>query len=366
MSRVEADAIMHIGQISTNPDWGGGENQILHLVQGLEARGERVTLFAHPKGELLRRADAAGCTVCPLPGGGRTPSASATAKVVAGAGFDLLHVHDSRGASLGAAVGRRVGVPVVLSRRVASPLRRNPLSRWKYSHRNFCAVIAISNTVREVFLRTSRFPADDVYVVPTGVDIGELDAVERDNAFRRDFPGRFVVGGVGKLSVKKNWPFLVRVAARIAETNLDIHWVIAGDGDARDEIERLAEELGVGHRIHLLGFRSDALRILKSLDLLFFPSRVEGASVTVRECMVLGIPVVAVDADGTMESLAGHGWGVADGDVEGAATSVAEALTNQSLRYEHVSGARRYAIAHYAYDRTVAGTLDLYRKVLTQ
>jgi len=249
---------------------------------------------------------------------------------------------------------------------VASPLRRNPLSRWKYSRRNFRAVVAISNTVRDVFLRTSRFPADDVYVVPTGVDIGELDAVERDNAFRREFPGRFLVGGVGKLSVKKNWAFLVHVAAAMKATDLDIHWVIAGDGGEREAIELLAKELGVEDSIHLLGFRSDALRILKSLDLLFFPSIVEGASVTVRECMVLGTPVVAVEAAGTMESLAGHGWGVADGDIEGAVAGVAEALTNQPLRDERVSGARRYAVEHYTYDRTVAGTIEVYRKVLAQ
>jgi len=355
---------MHIGQINTNPDWGGGENQILHLVLGLESCSVPVTLFAHPEGELSRRAQAAECAVWPLPVSGRKVFAGKMADEIAAADVDLLHVHDSRSASLGAAVGRKLGLPVVLSRRVASPLRRNPLSRWKYSRRNFRAVVAISNTVRDVFLRTSRFPADDVYVVPTGIDIGELDAVERDNAFRRELPGRFLVGGVGKLSVKKNWAFLVRVAAAMKVTDLDIHWVIAGDGGEREAIELLAKELGVEDRIHLLGFRSDALRILKSLDLLFFPSIVEGASVTVRECMVLGTPVVAVDADGTMESLAGHGWGVPDGDIEGAVASVTEALTNQPLRDERVSGARRHAVEHYTYDRTVAGTIEVYQKVL--
>jgi len=355
---------MHIGQINTNPDWGGGENQVLHLVEGLVGRGERVTLFAHPDGELLRRARAAGYDVCPLPGSGRCPAVRRTAEAVSRLGVELLHVHDSRGGSLGARVGRRLGLPVVLSRRVASPLRRNLLSRWKYSTRNFRAVIAISNTVRDVFLKTSRYPAENVFVVPDGVDIGELDAVERDHAFRRAFKGQFVAGGVGKLSVKKNWQFLVRVAAQVAASNLDVQWVVAGDGQERETLEALARDLGVADRVHFLGFRADSHRILKSLDVLFFPSIVEGASVTVRECMVLGTPVVAVEAAGTMESLAGHGWRVADGDVEGAALCVSEALTQRTMRDEHVAAARRHAIEHYAYDRTVRGTLAVYRKVL--
>jgi hypothetical protein len=54
------ESFMHFGQINTNRDWGGGENQILHLMQSLTAMGEQVTLFAHPDGELLRRARALG------------------------------------------------------------------------------------------------------------------------------------------------------------------------------------------------------------------------------------------------------------------------------------------------------------------
>ena len=357
---------MHVGQINTNREWGGGENQVLHLVQALHERGVKVTLLAHAEGELLRRAQESGLPAAALPVGlGGGVSRARTASLVQELGVDLLHVHDSRGGTLGAWLGRRLGLPVVLSRRVASPLRRNLFSRYKYSRRNFRAVLAISETVRDVFLQGSQFAPEDVYVVPSGVEIGELDAVERDVGWRRSFGGAYLVGGVGKLSVKKNWQFLVRVAARMAQQgDLDIQWIIAGDGDEHDNLVELIRELGVEDRVHLLGFRKDAVRILKSLDVLFFPSLIEGASVTVRECMVLGTPVVAVDAAGTMESLAGHGWGVSAADVDGAVQAVEQALLDTDLRDKHVAGARRYAIEHYTYDRTAIGTLAVYREIL--
>ncbi len=357
---------MKIGQINCNRDWGGGENQILHLVQALADRGEDVVLLAHPEGELLKRALALGLRAEPLPLRFGRPAAGAAAALVARCGIELLHTHDSRGSTLGARIGRRLGLPVVLSRRVASPIRNNFMSRRKYTRRNFRAVLAISETVRDVFLSSSRYPAEDVFVVPTGVDIGELDGVERDLEFRKSFGGTYLVGGVGKLSPKKNWQFLVRTAARLAEDGPDIQWVIAGEGGEHENIEAVAKELGVANRVHLLGFRRDALRILKSLDALFFPSIVEGASVTVRECMVLGTPVVAVDAAGTMESLGGHGWKIKDDDVDGAAAAVVEALTNRELRDRHIAGARRYAVEHYSYDRTVAGTLEVYSAAVSQ
>ncbi len=353
---------MHIGQINTNPEWGGGENQVLQLVRGLEQRGVRVTLFAHAAGELLRRAQACGCHVYPLPAG--RGALRAMEQALVNEGVDLLHVHDSRGAALGARLGRRLRLPVVLSRRVASPLRRNPFSRQKYTRRNFAAVIAISHTVREVFLRTSDFPAGDVYVVPTGVDIRALDAVQPDADWRRSVGRPYVVGGVGKLSVKKNWQFLVRVAARMSEAQETVSWVIAGDGDQHGPLALLIRQLGVQDRVKLLGFRDDASRILKSLDVCFFPSIVEGASVTVRECMALGTPVVAVNAAGTAESLAGHGWLVEDGDVDGAVRAIREALSDGPERNRRVETACLHARECYSYDRTVDGTLDVYRKVL--
>jgi glycosyltransferase involved in cell wall biosynthesis len=333
-------------------------------MQSLTAMGQNVTLFAHPEGELLRRAQACGVAVVPLPCRGRRLLLRRCSKVVAAAGVNLLHVHDSRSSSLGAYLGRRLKVPVVLSRRIASPVRRNLLSRLKYSRRNFRAVIAISNTVKEVFTATTGFTEDEVFVVPSGVDIGELDSVERDSEFRRSFKRQYIVGGLGKLSPKKNWQFLIRVAAQMVHSDLDIQWLIAGDGSEREALEMLAHELGVDDRICFLGFREDALRILKNLDLLFFPSIMEGASVTVRECMVLGTPVVAVDAAGTMESLAGYGCGIADGDIDAAAEAVTTVLTNSALRDEYITGARRYAVEHYTYDRTAAGTLAVYRKIL--
>ena len=364
---VTAGDFMKIGQINCNRDWGGGENQILHLAQALAARGEDVVLLAHPQGELLRRALDCGLNAEPLPLLFGRPSVRRTAGLVKRLGLDLLHVHDSPGGRLGAAVGRRLDLPVILSRRVASPIRRNFASQRKYTATNFAAVIAISNTVKDVFLSTCSYPADRVFTVPTGVAIGELDAVERDSALRKSFGGKYLAGGAGKLSPKKNWGFLVRVAAYIQENGLlDIQWVIAGEGDERENLEALIGELDVADRVHLLGFRKDVLRILKSLDLLFFPSRMEGASVTVRECMVLGTPVVAVEAAGTMESLAGNGRGVPDGDVAAAAEAVVEVLTNSRLRDDYIAGARRHAVEHYTYDRTVDGTLDVYRKITAE
>lgn len=360
----------HIIHIHTNREWGGGEYQVLNLVKGLVARGWPVKVFAHHRGELFKRLRAQRLPVAPLPRGGFldrvTGRRAALRDRVAGLQAALVHVHDSPATSIGIDVGTQTDIPVVLSRRVASPLRRNVFSRRKYSARALAAVIAISETVKNVFAR-SGYPRDRIHVVPSGLDVAGLETVAPDPEFRRQFKAPFLAGGVGKLSHKKNWQLLVRVAAEVARRGgPEVAWCIAGDGPELDELRDLARRLGVGPRIHFLGFRKDATRVLKSLDVLFFPSLMEGASVTVREAMLLGVPVVAANAAGTVESLAGHGWVVNPHDVEGAARSVIEVLTDATRRNEVCRKARALAAERYSIDVTVEGTVRVYEKVLTE
>lgn len=351
---------MRILHISTNLEWGGGENQILALVRWLRRDGVDALLAAPPEGTLYREAAELGDGLLALP----HPRTSPVVALLKQVRPDLVHVHDSAGARAGGRAGRKLGVPVVLSRRVASPLRQNWFSQRKYRDLNFAAVLAVSETVGRVFVSTSRYPAERVRVVPDGIDVKALGALEADPALRQGLGDGYLAGGIGKLAPKKNWLFLLQTAAELKGRGLPVRWVIAGDGPNRGKLEAQIAEQGLDDTVWLLGFRSDALRILKSLDLLFSPSLVEGASVSVREAMVIGTPVVIVDTPGTMESLDGHGWVVPAGDVRRVADAVTEALTDQEKRRAVIAGARESALSRFSLDITLDKTLQAYRCVL--
>jgi glycosyltransferase involved in cell wall biosynthesis len=213
-----------------------------------------------------------------------------------------------------------------------------------------------------VFCR-GGFPEDRVFVVPSGLDLAALDQLVRHESFRRDYGGSFLIAGIGKLAPKKNWPLLIRTAASVAAEGLEAHWLLIGDGPDRAGLQAMAREAGVSSRVHFLGFREDATQILKNSDLLFFPSRREGAAGTVRQAMVLGVPVVAADSAGTLETLDGHGWTVAPDDVAGATRAVVQALTDADRRETVSRNARASARARFGFDRTLRGTLDVYASV---
>lgn len=352
---------VRVAHLHANTAWGGGETQLLALARRLQARGYFNVLVTPLQGELGVRARQAGLRVLPLERDGRRLR-RCLREQLGEFGLTLLHAHDSGSTALGQALRRPLRLPLVLTRRIASPLRRNPRSRRKYAPARLDAVIAISETVREAMVR-SGYPAGRIHVAPSGVDTAALSAMPVEPEVRSAFGGQYLVGGIGKLSPKKNWMLMVRAAVLLARDGLPVHWVLVGDGPERSSIEKALAAAGLRDRFHLTGFRADALRLLRQFDLLCFPSRMEGASVTVREAMAMGIPTVAADAPGVIESLAGTGWSVAADDPGALAATVRAVLSNPALRRERGAAAQRYACQQYDYERMVDETLAVYAQL---
>lgn len=128
---------MNTLHIDTGRDLRGGQWQVLYLLRGLAAQGHKATLLARPGSSLLDRAQTEDLDARPL----RLRDLKRLA-----ASHDLVHAHDARAHTLASLVS----VPVVVSRRVAFPLRRSILSRWKYSKP--AHYIAVSKYVKQVLV----------------------------------------------------------------------------------------------------------------------------------------------------------------------------------------------------------------------
>jgi hypothetical protein len=146
---------MRVLHIDTGREMRGGQWQALHLLQGLAERGIASRLLSPPDSDLFQAATAVGLDVRPL---------GPTALAFGAGGFDLIHAHDAHAHAL-ALLARQ---PLIVSRRVAFPVKESLLSRIKY--RRASHYLAVSDFVRQVLLH-AEVPAEKITLVYDGVRV---------------------------------------------------------------------------------------------------------------------------------------------------------------------------------------------------
>ena len=356
-----------IAQIDTHATWGGGQYQVLALTRGLHARGVPVVLFARGDGELARRAQQAGLPVVGVPpvfasrwhpGGGHFLAQWCAERRVA-----LLHAHDGRALTLAERAARRGRWPVIAARRIASPLRRDPISRLKYSPGRVAAIVATSRPVAAIVGATG-FPEDRIHVVESATDQAALQATLPDEQLRRWADGRPLAGSAGRLVPKKNWALLLRAAAVLRDRGRDLRWVIAGDGPEREALCGLRRQLGLDDHVRLVTDGRNPEAVVKALDVMLHPARREGGAAILRVAMLARVPIVATTAPALVDALEGGGLTVDPDDATAAAEAVARVLEDGDVRARLVEDAFAVAQRRFGLDAMVQGTMRVYEAVL--
>lgn len=143
-----------------------------------------------------------------------------------------------------------------------------------------------------------------VYLLPgIGVDIERVSNTVVDaNIKRRELgipENAFVVLNIGELIKRKNQASIIRAVSECKDENIVL--IICGRGEEELRLKRLAESLGLKHRVIFCGFRRDINEILKISDVFLFPSFQEGLPVSVMEAMAAGLPVICSDVRGNRD-----------------------------------------------------------------
>jgi glycosyltransferase involved in cell wall biosynthesis len=107
-----------------------------------------------------------------------------------------------------------------------------------------------------------------------------------------------LVGIVGRLVPIKAHQDFLEAAVAICQAKPGTQFLIVGDGERRQELQHLAEKLGVSSAVHFLGWRRDLPRVYADLDAVVLTSRNEGSPVVLIEALAAARPVVATAVGG--------------------------------------------------------------------
>lgn len=147
--------------------------------------------------------------------------------------------------------------------------------------------------------RELGIPEDRVFLSPFAMDVDRFDA-GRAVDWRATLglsEEDFVVLFVGKLIARKRAADAILACSRVE----GCHLVLAGDGDQRDQLERLAADVAP-NRVHFPGLvnQSDLPNLYASSDALVVCSDYDPGPIVVMEAMSSGRPVVASSAIGAI------------------------------------------------------------------
>lgn len=138
-----------------------------------------------------------------------------------------------------------------------------------------------------------------------GVKVGvrvEIDRAEKRKSV--DVPvDAFVIVSAGELNKNKNTEVVVRALKDVPEA----HYIACGVGPEKENLEKLAEELGVSERFHPMGYRTDMAELMAMSDVFTMMSFREGMPRSLLEAMDLGLPCVGSDTRGIRDLIDTHG-----------------------------------------------------------
>ncbi len=186
----------------------------------------------------------------------------------------------------------------------------SPLLAWfhgRLTNSKVCSMmVAVSGQVRKYAIDREGTSPNHLTVIENGIE--PFRSTPNRQAARKKIlhqiglkDAALLTLTVGRLTVQKGHTYLLDAIAALAPRHPHIHFVFAGDGPLRAELEDKARNLRISDRVTFLGIRADVEELLFASDIFVQPSLWEGLSIALLEALMAGLPVVATRVEGVVD-----------------------------------------------------------------
>ena len=225
--------------------------------------------------------------------------------------FDIVHTHSSKTGVIGRLAAKLAGVPMIVHtvHGYAFPAAKSKLEKNIFLAMEWlgtkCSdkIICLHDADKKIAEEALGAKASQLIVLANGVNINKFNppTIEQKQDIRTklDLPfDAIVIGMVGRLWQQKNPKLLLTAAIAILKDRKNVHFVFAGDGELRAELEDKVNALGLSSNIHFLGWRNDTESVLKAFDIFVLPSLWEGMPLAILEAQATGLPCIVSNIQG--------------------------------------------------------------------
>ena len=179
-------------------------------------------------------------------------------------------------------------------------------------------IICVSHGIAKDFAESYNVDSSKIKVIHNPINLDEIEKFCEENLNEYELIFKHpVLITAGRLTKQKGQWYLLRIFKALKEKHKDLKLVILGEGELKDYLVKLSEELGLktyvwerdklseSFDVYFLGFQKNPFKFIARSKLFVFPSLWEGFGNVLVEAMACEVPVVSSDCrSGPREILA--------------------------------------------------------------
>jgi len=289
---------------------------------------------------------------------------------------DIVHFHDPPSSYYGVVPAKLAGVKVIIRTEHNVLLGKDFVSRVQAALSSLSLlfhhkIIAVSTEVSKASSRNEHFLPGRHTTIHNGVDPEMFDITLDKESYLDEFDlhdKSVIIGIVARFEPQKAHEIFLQSVRRVLDKRKDVGVLIVGDGFRRDELQGIADDLGLRGRVIFTGVRGDVPQLLHLMDIFVLSSDWEGFPMTILEAMACGTPVVVTDVGGSREAVVDGETGllVPPRDPEGLAKAITTLIEDPESRAEMGKKARQRFLESFTVDVMARETEQVYETFLRQ
>lgn len=203
----------------------------------------------------------------------------------------------------------------------------------KKQYRKFDKIVCVSEDVKRGFyqLYGNDF---DIRVLYNVIDENEIYQKSKQKVCNWEIdPEQIQLLAVGRLSLQKDFSYLIRTCAMLKNSGCKFHLNILGDGPEKERLQKQIDDLGLHNEITLRGFMRNPYPWMKLSDIIVCSSKYEGISTVIQEALILGKPIVTTPCTGMKELLGDSDYGmIVNSSEEGLYEGLFQMCKSENMR----------------------------------
>jgi glycosyltransferase involved in cell wall biosynthesis len=288
------------------------------------------------------------------------------AQFVEGKTINLIHSHDVQGCFVATQVAAQLGAPHVNTVYASLADEKKKKGFFAVADDRIVSganhLIAVSEEIKK-----SIEPLNNVTLIRNAVEADRFaETLDTDHLIRELDLNKddIIVGTFASLNSDEDIKLVLEVAKILTSKNEKLHFVVAGSGQNSENVKKKVAEMGIGKRLHLLGYRRDVAHILKSLNVVLVLAKKAEIPLILLEALAGIRPVVVTDTPAAREVVNEESAKFAKpGDPISVAEAIEYLLTNNGEAVDKASAGHKIVSELFTVERMLKPTQTLYLQI---